>query len=93
MLNFTEDARYFLNRSENYRNIWDSKKKLMCPRSISGKLNCPVDPLLQTWVLNKENGYTEGSQYSSSNLVVSEYFAEQEMQSNGAGLFLTTYQD
>ncbi len=67
MLNLTEDAVYFMNRSENYHNIWDSQQKLMCPRSISGKLNCPVDPLLQAWLL-KENGYTEGSEYNSLKL-------------------------
>ena len=61
MLDFTTDAAYFLNRSENYHNIWDPQRKLFCPRSISGKLDCPVDPLLQVWLL-KEDGYTEGSE-------------------------------
>lgn len=32
----------------------------MCPRSITGELHCPVDPLLQEWLV-KEAGYTEGT--------------------------------
>ena len=61
ILNFTEDAAYFMNRSENYRNIWDSQQKLMCPRSTFGELDCPVDPVLQVWLF-KGDGYTEGSE-------------------------------
>lgn len=65
LLNFTEDAAYFMKRSENYRNIWDSRQKLMCPRSISGKLYCPVDPQLLTWLI-RDDGYTEGAKVTFS---------------------------
>lgn len=40
MLNNTPDAAYFMNRSENYRNVWGAQRRLMCPRRTSGEFRC-----------------------------------------------------
>jgi putative alpha-1,2-mannosidase len=70
MLNHTSDAAYFLGRSENYRNIWNAQRKLMCPRNSSGTSHCPVDPTSLEWIF-KSTGYTEG--YCSCVAAISQY--------------------
>ena len=59
-LNYTVDAAYFMKRSENYRNLWNAQEKYLCPRSASGKYQCPLDPVSREWIV-KDTGYTEGS--------------------------------
>ena len=59
LLNKSADAETFYNRSKNYKNVWNKEKELLCPRSKSGKLHCPLDPTLNTWII-KESGFTEG---------------------------------
>lgn len=61
ILNNTEDEAYFLHRSQNYKNLWDLQSKLLCPRSISGKLECPIHPASLDWLILRDSGYTEGS--------------------------------
>lgn len=62
MLGYTSDTTYFMSRSENYRNVWDAQRRLMCPRSLSGTSQCPLDPVSREWIV-KATGYTEGSRY------------------------------
>ena len=59
LLNKSMDAETFLNRSKNYKNVWNKKRELMCPRSKNGNFNCPLDPTLNTWIV-KDDGFTEG---------------------------------
>jgi putative alpha-1,2-mannosidase len=44
-LNRTADAQFFLNRSQNYLNVWDRSQSFFCPRSLSGAFQCPIDKL------------------------------------------------
>ena len=53
-------AEVMLNRSTNYRNVWDHNKQFMCERSRGGKFSCPLDPYLNQWLL-MEDGFTEGT--------------------------------
>jgi len=51
-----DDAAIFYNRSQNYRNVWNAKEQIFCPKNITGVWNCPdiwVDPIL-------DNRYVEG---------------------------------
>ncbi len=59
LLNQTDDAKLFLNRSMNYRNVWSTDKQLMCPRDKSGDFHCPLDPAFHEWMFT-DSGYTEG---------------------------------
>ena len=60
MLNRTNVAEVFFNRSRNYKNVWDNERQLMCPRDKSGKFHCPLDAALHEWIV-KSTGYTEGN--------------------------------
>ena len=59
-LGLSADAARYANRSKSYKNVWDSKRKLMCPRDVNGTFHCPLDPNLNDWIV-KNSGYTEGN--------------------------------
>mmetsp|Transcript_43496 Transcript_43496/g.113219 ORF Transcript_43496/g.113219 Transcript_43496/m.113219 type:complete len:814 (-) Transcript_43496:218-2659(-) len=50
------DVQMFQNRSKNYKNIFETKKKFFCGRSSSGDFHCPLIPEL---AFTKD--YTEGN--------------------------------
>eukprot|EP01119_Soliformovum_irregulare_P012554 TRINITY_DN3269_c0_g2_i4.p1 TRINITY_DN3269_c0_g2~~TRINITY_DN3269_c0_g2_i4.p1 ORF type:complete len:741 (+),score=200.96 TRINITY_DN3269_c0_g2_i4:19-2241(+) len=54
-LNLTEDHNMFLNRSQNYKNVWNSEYQFFCPKTSSGEWECP--PL---WTDVFDERYTEG---------------------------------
>ena len=54
------DMELFLSRSKNYRNLWDSRRNLMCARNTGGDFECPVDPELNDWILHSTD-FTEGT--------------------------------
>ena len=53
-------AGVMLNRSTNYRNVWDHNKQFMCERGRDGEFSCPLDPYVNQWLL-MEDGFTEGT--------------------------------
>ena len=40
--------------------LWSPERRLMCPRTAEGALQCPRDPHLHTWLLH-DAGYVEGN--------------------------------
>jgi putative alpha-1,2-mannosidase len=50
-------AAAFRVRAQSYRNVWNSTRQLMCPRTASGAFACPWDPAAPYPILT---GYTEG---------------------------------
>ena len=40
-LGFEVDQKMFLNRSKNYKNVWNSDEQFFCPKSTDGTWNCP----------------------------------------------------
>jgi predicted alpha-1,2-mannosidase len=55
----TEDAKYFMEKSKNYRNIWDSSIGFMRPRDIQGNFMNQYDPLnLEGFCEGNGWGYT-----------------------------------
>lgn len=50
-----EDYQYFLNRSENYKNIFNTELDYMVPKDKNRDWKTPYDPLLY------DNGFTEGN--------------------------------
>lgn len=56
-----DDANFFLSRSKRaYQNIWDAKRRLMCPRTRDGEMRCPIDPAVHWWLVDDGNAYCEG---------------------------------
>lgn len=53
----TEEAQ-LLNRSKNYRNIWESTEMFFCAKDTAGTIKCPADPALP-YPIEKE--YTESN--------------------------------
>lgn len=43
-LNKTEDYNYFMNRSENFKNVFDKESGWMRPKNVSGEWREPFDP-------------------------------------------------
>jgi predicted alpha-1,2-mannosidase len=54
-LSKTEDYRYFIKRSENYKNLYNKELGFIVPKNINGKWQTPFDPLVNN------NGFEEGS--------------------------------
>jgi predicted alpha-1,2-mannosidase len=54
-LNLTSDAQMFYSRSKNYKNVWNSQYKFFCPKTSSGKWECP-----ETWLNVFDERYVEG---------------------------------
>jgi predicted alpha-1,2-mannosidase len=54
-LNKKEDHRYFLKRSENYKNLFNQKSRYIQPKDSLGHWTEPFDPLLY------DHGYIEGN--------------------------------
>lgn len=52
----TEDYEYFSNRSQNYRNIFDSSTNWIRPKNIDGKWLEPFDPYNYEHGFNESNG-------------------------------------
>jgi len=50
-----DEAKVFLQRSKNYKNVWDPSEKFFCPRSRGGAFDCP---LVKVNVFDER--YTEG---------------------------------
>jgi putative alpha-1,2-mannosidase len=45
MLGIRDDEALFLNRSRNYRNVWDPRERFFCPRTTAGEFKCPLDKI------------------------------------------------
>eukprot|EP01112_Ceratiomyxa_fruticulosa_P018977 TRINITY_DN6143_c1_g1_i1.p1 TRINITY_DN6143_c1_g1~~TRINITY_DN6143_c1_g1_i1.p1 ORF type:complete len:764 (-),score=125.90 TRINITY_DN6143_c1_g1_i1:103-2394(-) len=41
-LGYLNDSALFLNRSKNYRNVWNEQEQFFCPRDSNGKWECPL---------------------------------------------------
>eukprot|EP00026_Physarum_polycephalum_P007181 Phypoly_transcript_07238.p1 GENE.Phypoly_transcript_07238~~Phypoly_transcript_07238.p1 ORF type:complete len:536 (+),score=94.37 Phypoly_transcript_07238:231-1610(+) len=50
-----KDVATFANRSQNYKNVWNSEKQLFCPKNLTGEWNCP-----DVWIDVFDNRYVEG---------------------------------
>lgn len=51
-----QDYRYFSERSQNYRNVFDTVRNWMCPRDIRGNWKMPYDPYEYEHGFNESNG-------------------------------------
>jgi predicted alpha-1,2-mannosidase len=49
------DAQMFFNRSRNYKNVWHPEYKFFCPKTSSGKWECPL-----IWTNVFDERYVEG---------------------------------
>ncbi|EFC40361.1 predicted protein [Naegleria gruberi] len=49
VLNETADYLNFTARSQFYKNVWHEKEQFFCPKSISGKWNCPELTFADGW--------------------------------------------
>jgi len=49
------DAEMFYNRSKNYKNVWNAKEQIMCPKNLTGEWNCP-----KLWINVFDSRYVEG---------------------------------
>lgn len=58
----TEDYNYYMERSGNYRNLFDKKTNLMRARLADGSWKTPFDP----WDAGYDNDYTEGNAWQYS---------------------------
>jgi putative alpha-1,2-mannosidase len=54
-LGFEADKEMFLNRSKNYKNVWNNDVQFFCPKTTDGAWNCPD---LYTYVF--DGRYIEG---------------------------------
>ena len=54
-LNHTDDYDYFMKRSENYKNLYDSESGWIRPKDVNGKWREPFDPY------EYENGFVEAN--------------------------------
>lgn len=55
-LGHTEDYKYFLKRSENYKNIYDKETTWMRPKDVNGKWLEDFDPYNYEYGFNESNG-------------------------------------
>lgn len=55
VLNETADYLNFTQRSQNYRNVWNSEYQFFCPKTSTGKWNCP-----EIWADSWDSRYVEG---------------------------------
>ncbi|UZR97501.1 GH92 family glycosyl hydrolase [Chondrinema litorale] len=55
-LNKEKDYKYFLKRSENYKNIYDATTGWARPKDVSGKWKTPYDPYEYAVAFNESNG-------------------------------------
>jgi len=54
-LGFNQDYQIFLNASQNWKNVFDPEYKFFCPKTTTGKWECPP-----TWINVFDDRYTEG---------------------------------
>lgn len=57
-LNYSQDAKIFMNRSENWKNVWNSDYQFFCPKDRNGKWECPP-----SWINVFDERYTEGKDF------------------------------
>lgn len=72
-LGYEDDYTYFLNRSKNYKNIYDNQSTWMRPKDISGKWLVDFDPY------NYENGFNESNSAQSTWFVPHDIFGLAEL--------------
>uniref|UniRef100_UPI003565BEBB glycoside hydrolase family 92 protein n=1 Tax=Draconibacterium sp. TaxID=1965318 RepID=UPI003565BEBB len=54
-LGYTEDYKYFMARSKNYKNVFNNESTWMCPKDVNGKWRENFDPY------EYENGFNESN--------------------------------
>jgi predicted alpha-1,2-mannosidase len=54
--NMTE-AKIFIQRGKNYKNVFNDENKFFCPKSLDGRWHCPWGP---QWINPADNRYVEG---------------------------------
>ena len=55
-LDYNEDYQYFMNRSHNYKNVYDTETTWMRPKDINGKWLADFDPYNYEHGFNESNG-------------------------------------
>ena len=61
LLGNASDSAYFLARSKNYRNVWNSTHQFMCPRNTVGDFACEEFPAFHSWMFT-DSAFCEGDQ-------------------------------